>query len=96
MRAVKDGLPVPYGESEESEGPQSMRAVEPTQSPCQEKRRTNYLENFHHRDVSSNIHDGLRELPWRERDTVTSSAQLCCLAITQPASVASMALIRGV
>jgi hypothetical protein len=30
MRAVKDSLPAPYGEGEESKRPRSMGAVEPT------------------------------------------------------------------
>jgi len=45
MRAVKDGLPVPYGEGEESEELWSIHAVKLTQSHASKKYRTNRLLN---------------------------------------------------
>ena len=37
MRAVKDGLPAPSGESEETEGPHWTRAVEDQSAPIPEE-----------------------------------------------------------
>ena len=37
MRAVKDGLPTPSGESEESEDPRWTRAVEDQSAPIPEE-----------------------------------------------------------
>ncbi len=37
MRAVKDGLPAPSGESEETEGPRWTRAVEDQSAPIPEE-----------------------------------------------------------
>jgi hypothetical protein len=37
MRAVKDGLPTPSGESEESEDPRRTRAVEDQSAPIPEE-----------------------------------------------------------
>ena len=34
MRAVKDGLPAPCGEGQESEGPRSTAAVKSSSRPC--------------------------------------------------------------
>ena len=38
MRAVKDGLPTPSGDGEESGGPRSTAARRPTWVPSQEKK----------------------------------------------------------
>ena len=46
MRAVKDGLPVPYGEGEESEGPRSTAAVDQCECPSKREKQASLEESI--------------------------------------------------
>ena len=46
MRAVKDGLPVPYGESEEAESPRQTRVVRDLPRPLPERESGRDLETL--------------------------------------------------